>query len=370
MITRDLIVEALRPINDPEIHRSIVDLGMVRDITIDGGNVAVEIALTVAGCPLKDFFMEAVPKALSGVEGVTGVKVVLGAMTPEERAALGASLGSSPAESPFAGSKTRVVAVGSGKGGVGKSTIAVNLAAALTKQGYTVGLLDADVWGFSAPRMLGTHGRPSQRDGKIVPIERHGLRAISMGMFLPEEQPVIWRGPMLHKALTQFIGDVDWQEPDFLIVDMPPGTGDVTISLAQILPEARMVVVTTPQAAAQKVAERAARVSEQTKTEILGVIENMSSFHCPTCGHDSEIFGAGGGEELARSLGVPLLGRIPLDPRIRDLGDAGEPFVLADPDSIPARACVEAAERIAGWLGVFAEKRVFVSIAPRRPVTA
>jgi ATP-binding protein involved in chromosome partitioning len=214
--------------------------------------------------------------------------------------------------------------------------------------------------------MLGLAGRPSQKDGKILPVERHGLKAISMGMFVPEEQPVIWRGPMLHKALSQFLNDVAWEEPDFLVVDMPPGTGDITISLAQILPDAQMVVVTTPQEAAAKVAERAARVSEQTKAVTLGVIENMSGFTCPTCGHEEHVFGDGGGQRVADALNVPLLGRIPIDPRLREGSDEGEPFVIREPDAPASHAIREIADSIAGWTGKYAEKKVFVSIG-RKP---
>jgi ATP-binding protein involved in chromosome partitioning len=372
MPTKDEILEALRPINDPEIHRSIVELGMVREVAVESGRVSIEIALTVPGCPLKDFFNTEIPRVLGALPGVHQVEVRLGSMTDEERTALGASLGRVEVpQTPFnrPGSRTRVVAIGSGKGGVGKSTVTVNVAAALSTLGYTVGLLDADVWGFSIPRMLGLAGRPDQRDGKIVPLQGHGLRAISMGMFVPEEQPVIWRGPMLHKALTQFLSDVDWQEPDFLVVDMPPGTGDITISLAQILPDAQMIVVTTPQEAAQKVAERAARVAEQTKAATLGIIENMSGFTCPTCGNEAPLFGAGGGDALASTLGVPLLGRIPLDPRLREGSDRGRPFVLAQPDTDVARAFASVADRIAGWTGKYAEKQVFVSIG-RKPAAA
>ncbi len=370
MPTREQIIDALRPVNDPEIHRSIVDLGMVRSVEIRGDAVEVEIALTVQGCPLRDFFNTEIPRVLKQLPDVRNVDVKLGVMDPDELKALRASLGMPDAiETPFAGSRTRVVAIGSGKGGVGKSTVTVNVAAALVRQGYSVGLLDADVWGFSMPRMLGVAGRPDQRDGKIVPLESHGMKTISMGLFVPEEQPVIWRGPMLHKALAQFLTDVDWGDLDFLVVDMPPGTGDITISLAQILPQAQMIVVTTPQAAAQKVAERAARVAEQTKATTLGVIENMAGFACPTCDHTEPIFGSGGGEELAHALGVPLLGRIPIEPRLREDADAGEPFVLRHPDSPVTRSFDEIAEKIAGRLGVFAEKRVFVSIG-KKPAAA
>ncbi|MFN2643256.1 MAG: Mrp/NBP35 family ATP-binding protein [Actinomycetota bacterium] len=365
------MIDALRPVNDPEIHRSIVDLGMVRDVAVNGGTVHVEIALTVPGCPLKDFFNTEIPRVLKQVTGVQDVRLTLGTMGEDQLVALRAELGHPDAiVTPFndPSSRTRVIAIGSGKGGVGKSTVAVNFAATLQQLGYSVGLLDADVWGFSVPRMLGIEGRPDQAGGKILPLESHGMRAISMGMFVPEEQPVIWRGPMLHKALSQFLADVEWGSPDFLVVDMPPGTGDITISLAQILPNAQMVVVTTPQDAAQKVAERAARVAETTKAHTLGVIENMAGFHCPSCGHDAPLFGEGGGEELANALGVPLLGRIPIDSRLREQSDAGEPFAFRYPDSDVARSFADIAQKTAGWLGVFAEKRVFVSIGGKPPV--
>jgi ATP-binding protein involved in chromosome partitioning len=368
MPTRDEVIAALRPVNDPEIHRSIVELGMVKGVEIAGGTVTVEIALTVPGCPLKDFFNTEIPRVLKQLKDVQDVRVRLGTMSEDELRALRAELGHPDAiVTPFndPASRTRVIAIGSGKGGVGKTTVTVNFAASLQRLGYSVGLLDADVWGFSVPRMLGISGRPDQAEGKIVPLEGHGLRAISMGMFVPEEQPVIWRGPMLHKALSQFLADVEWGSPDFLVVDMPPGTGDITISLAQILPNAQMVVVTTPQDAAQKVAERAARVAETTKAHTLGVIENMAGYHCPTCGHEAPLFGEGGGQALADSLGVPLLGRIPLDVRLREQSDAGEPYVLRYPDTAVARSFEDIAQKTAGWLGVFAEKQVFVSIGSK-----
>lgn len=371
MITTEQVIEALRPIEDPEIHRSIVELGMVRAVEIEAGVVSVELALTTPGCPLKDHFQRAIPAAVRRIEGVRDVVLRFGSMSEEERRALSAKLGHhAPAVAPIpfgrAGSRTRVIAVASGKGGVGKSTVSVNLAASLAQLGYTTALLDADVWGFSVPRMLGVSGRPEAREGKMVPAERHGVRAISMGFFVEEEQPVIWRGPMLHQALTQFLSDVDWGEPDFLIVDMPPGTGDITISLAQMLPGASLVVVTTPQRAAQKVAERAARTTVQTKQRILGIVENMAGFDCQGCGAHEDLFGEGGGQLLAEALGVPLLGQIPLDRRLMEGGDEGEPFVTRYPETDIARTYAALAERVAAWVGAYAERRVFVEIG-RRP---
>src|SRR5256714_13134486 len=314
---------------------------MLKGIEIEGDVVRVYVLLTIAGCPLRERIDSDVRGALATVEGVDPRKaeIVMGEMTGEEREQLVGTLrGQAQTGAPqqptfFTDEKTTVIAVASGKGGVGKSSVTVNLAAALAAEGHRVGVLDADVWGFSVPRMLGVSGQPVGFNDMILPLESHGVKVIWMGFFVPEETPVIWRGPMLHKAVQQFLGDVYWGELDFLLADLPPGTGDVSLSMASFLPGASMLVVTTPQEAARKVAERAGKMAGQVRQKVLGVIENMSYFLCPHCGEPTSIFGHGGGEEAARTLGVPLLGRIPLYPQIRAGGDAGTPVVLSDPDS-------------------------------------
>jgi ATP-binding protein involved in chromosome partitioning len=369
-VTEAQILDALRPVEDPELHRSIVDLDMVRHIAVDGPRVGVTVALTVEGCPLRSEITRRVDSAVTALDGVEAVDLDFTVMTDEERAALRTRLHGDPAatagthqahghaegrEIPFAdpGSKTRVLLVASGKGGVGKSSVTANLSVALAARGQDVAVVDADVWGFSIPRMLGVQHAPVVIDQMLVPPEAHGVRCISMGFFAQEDQPVIWRGPMLHKALEQFLTDVFWDEPDFLVVDLPPGTGDISISLAQFLPRAEVLVVTTPQPAAQRVAQRAAFMAQKVNLEVKGVIENMSWFTGDD-GKRYELFGAGGGEELATRLGVPLIGRVPLVPELRAGADAGVPIVASDPDG-------EAA-------GVFARmaESIDVELAPRR----
>jgi ATP-binding protein involved in chromosome partitioning len=363
-LSTDQIVDALRPVEDPELRRSIVDLGMVRDVRLSpDGDVAVQVALTVAGCPLRAEIEQRVTRAVRPLPGVRDVELAFTVMTDDEREALRqrlhgdphATAGSAPAhghaqgrEIPFAqpGSKTRPLLVASGKGGVGKSSVTTNVAVALAQQGHSVGVLDADVYGFSIPRMLGADRDPVVIDGMLLPPESYGVRCISMAYFVPEGQAVIWRGPMLHKALEQFLTDVWWDEPDFLLVDMPPGTGDIAISLSQYLPRAEVYVVTTPQPAAQKVARLSAAMAEKVHLPVRGVIENMSWF-IGDDGKRYEIFGAGGGQELADELDVPLLGRIPLLPPLREGGDTGRPVTAVDPDSEAAGAFRAIAERIA-----------------------
>jgi ATP-binding protein involved in chromosome partitioning len=363
-VTNDQVIEALRPVHDPELHRSIVDLGMVRSVEIGGdGHVRVLVALTVAGCPLRNEIQNRVTTAVAALGGVTGVALDFTVMTDAEREALrlklhgdpGASAGHGHAHGhaegrkiPFAepGCRTRPLLVSSGKGGVGKSSVTTNLAVALAAQGHSVGVIDADVYGFSIPRMLGIDRDPTIIDQMIVPPERWGVRAMSMGYFVPDGQAVIWRGPMLHKALEQFLTDVYWDEPDFLLVDMPPGTGDIALSLSQYLPRGEVYVVTTPQPAAQKVARLSAAMADKVHLEVKGVIENMSWFTGDD-GRRYEIFGAGGGAELAAELGVPLLGQIPLLPTLREGGDTGLPITATAPDSEVARSFAAIAERIA-----------------------
>jgi ATP-binding protein involved in chromosome partitioning len=338
--SREEILKALEQVIDPELKRNVVELDMVRDVSIDGGDVTVGIALTIAGCPLRSSFEEQVAKALAPVDGVERVSLEFDVMTPEERSALTARLRGSVTERTKGiqlDRATRVIAVASGKGGVGKSTLSANLAAAFSQLGQRTGILDADVYGHSIPHLLGVDQKPVAVDRMIVPPVRGELKLMSIGFFLDDNQPVMWRGPMLHRALEQFLTDVHWGELDTLVVDMPPGTGDVAISLGQLLPRAEAVIVTTPQPLAQEVAARAALMAQKTNMRLLGVIENMSG----------EAFGTGGGERLAVELGIPLLGRVALDARLREAGDAGEPLVESHPDAEPARAIMEIAEAIA-----------------------
>lgn len=363
MPTTDQVIDALRPVEDPELRRSIVDLGMVRNVIVDGGSVSVLVALTVAGCPLRNEIQNRVTTAVGALADVQSVSLDFTVMTDQEREALRLKLHGNPAGTagqhqahghaegraiPFnqPGSKTRPLLISSGKGGVGKSSVTVNLAVALAAQGYSVGVVDADIYGYSVPRMLGTDRDPVVIDQMLVPPEQWGVRCISIGYFVPQGQAVIWRGPMLHKALEQFLSDVYWDEPDFLLIDMPPGTGDIALSLSQYLPRGEVYVVTTPQPAAQEVARLSAAMAEKVKLPVKGVIENMSWF----TGDDGtryEIFGAGGGEQLADDLGVPLLGRLPLVPALREGGDNGRPITAVEPDSEAARAFHEIARRIA-----------------------
>ncbi|HXF81297.1 MAG TPA: Mrp/NBP35 family ATP-binding protein [bacterium] len=353
-ITREQVLDALKDVQDPELHRSIVELDMVRDVAIADGRVQVDALLTIGGCPLRETIVESIRSKVAALPGVRGVEVRLGVMSQEQRQALIAKLrggdGAAPGPGAFLGpeSPTRVIAVASGKGGVGKSTVTVNVAAALARMGLRVGVLDADVYGFSIPRMLGVHGHPTLVDQMIIPIERDGIRVMSMGFLLPDEdQAVIWRGPLLHKTLTTFIGEVHWgADLAYLLIDLPPGTGDVSLSIAQTLPQAHMLLVTTPQEAASQVARRAAKMAEKVNMEVVGVVENMSYFLPAPEAAPVYIFGRGGGARLAGELGVPLLGEIPLDQRVREGGDAGRPIVLTDPDAPAARAFRAVAEAL------------------------
>jgi ATP-binding protein involved in chromosome partitioning len=341
---RDEILKSLEQVIDPELKRPVTELEMVRDVLVeDDGHVQVTIALTVAGCPLRHSFEEQVDRHVGAVAGVTGVELRFDVMSPEEKAALSSRLrGGRPERQISLDPGTRVIAIASGKGGVGKSTLTANLAAALAAQGERVGVLDADVYGHSIPHMLGVHQRPVVVDRMIVPPVRGELKLMSIGFFLDDNSPVMWRGPMLHKALEQFLSDVHWGELETLLVDMPPGTGDVAISLGQLLPRAEVLVVTTPQPAAQQVAVRAAEMAQRVGMRLLGVVENMSWL----VGTGQELFGAGGGERLAAELDVPLLGRIPLDPALREAADAGVPGREAAPEA----EAVAAIEELAGAL--------------------
>ncbi|GAB3797596.1 P-loop NTPase [Micromonospora zhanjiangensis] len=355
----DAVQAALATVDDPEIRRPITDLGMVRSAVVGpDGLVTVELLLTVAGCPLRDKLRTDITAAVAAVPGVTGVEIEFGVMSPEQRQSLQARLrGGGATEEPvipFAqpGSRTRVYAVASGKGGVGKSSVTVNLAAALAAKGLSVGVVDADIYGHSVPRMLGTGARPTRVEDMIMPPQAHGVKIISIGMFTDGNAAVVWRGPMLHRALQQFLADVYWGDLDVLLLDLPPGTGDVAISLAQLLPNAEILVVTTPQQAAAEVAERAGAIALQTHQRLVGVVENMSWLELPD-GSRMEVFGSGGGATVAESLTrvvgaqVPLLGQIPLDTRVREAGDSGTPVVLAEPAAPAAVALNAVADRLA-----------------------
>ena len=360
---------ALAGVQDPEIHRPITDLGMVRSVdlaeTPAGARATVGIDLTTPGCPLKDTLTRDVTNAVQAVEGVAEVVVAMGVMSAEQRADLRRMLRGTDAEPtiPFAqpGNLTKVFAIASGKGGVGKSSVTANLAVAMAADGLRVGVVDADIYGFSIPRMLGVSRPPTKVDDMLLPPEAHGVKVVSIGMFVPPGQPVVWRGPMLHRALQQFLADVFWGDLDVLLLDLPPGTGDIAISVAQLLPGSQIVVVTTPQAAAAEVAERAGSVAVQTRQRVVGVVENMSWLEQPD-GSRLELFGSGGGARVAERLTqltggeVPVLGQVPLDVRLREAGDEGTPAVLAAPDA-PASAALRAvahtlASRPRGLAGV------------------
>ncbi|WP_043832003.1 Mrp/NBP35 family ATP-binding protein [Amycolatopsis nivea] len=352
----DDVRTALKDVYDPEIKKPITDLGMVKDVAVGGdGVVDVGIYLTVAGCPLKATLTEDTKKAVSKLPGVADVRVELDVMSDEQRTELRKSLRGDAAEPviPFAqpGSMTRVYCVASGKGGVGKSSVTVNLAVAMAERGLSVGVVDADIYGHSVPRMLGAREKPTKVDTMIMPPQAHGVKVISIGMFTPGNTPVVWRGPMLHRALQQFLADVFWGDLDILLLDLPPGTGDIAISVAQLIPNAEILVVTTPQQAAAEVAERAGAIAMQTRQRVAGVIENMSWLETPT-GERIEVFGAGGGQTVADSLSksvgstVPLLGQVPLDPRLREQGDEGTPIVLSDPEAPAALVLKDAAKQL------------------------
>jgi ATP-binding protein involved in chromosome partitioning len=339
----DAIRAALEQVVDPELKRPVTELDMVRSVDVDGGHVAVTIALTVAGCPLRHSFEQQVRDALFPLEGVDSVSLAFDVMSPDEKTALVTRLrGGVERRGISLDPRTRVIAIASGKGGVGKSSLTANLATAFDSLGDRTGVLDADVYGHSIPHMLGVHQRPIVVDRMIVPPVRGDLKLMSIGFFLDENAPVMWRGPMLHKALEQFLSDVHWGELDTLLVDMPPGTGDVAISLGQLLPRAEVLVVTTPQPAAQQVAVRAADMAQRTGMRLLGVVENMSYL----VGSGQELFGSGGGEELAAALDVPLLGRVPLDPQLRECADAGVTLVEVEPDAEAAGAIRDLADRV------------------------
>jgi ATP-binding protein involved in chromosome partitioning len=372
-VTESAVRSALDAVEDPELNRPITDLGMVKSIDIDGTDVAVEIYLTIAGCPMKSTLTERTKSATESVDGVSSVTVTTDVMTDEQRRELRMKVRGSTTEPviPFAqpDSTTRVYAVASGKGGVGKSSMTVNLAVALAQRGLHVGIVDADIYGHSVPRMMGSDARPNQVDDMIIPPQAHGVKMISIGHFLDGNAPVIWRGPMLHRAIQQFLADVFWGDLDILLLDLPPGTGDVAISVAQLVPNAELLIVTTPQAAAAEVAERAGSISQQTRQRIAGVIENMSWMEMPD-GSRMEIFGSGGGQVVADRLSqitgstVPLLAQIPLDPDLRIGGDVGNPSAISEPQSPAGSALGALADQLKTRRNSLAGRSLNLGVTP------
>ena len=366
---REQILKALESVIDPELRRSIVELGMVRSIeTSDNGVVDVTVSLTTAGCPIRGHFQTSVAQAVSGIEGVSHVNVYFDVLSDSEKATLQQKLGRGTLPDGALAQVSNVICVGSGKGGVGKSTLTANLAAALTIEGKRVGVLDADVWGYSIPRMYGLGAtRPAvSPERKIVPLQAHGVKVMSIGFFLEEDAAVVWRGPMLHKALSQFLQDVDWGALDYLLIDLPPGTGDVSMTLAQLLPQAQFAIVTTPQPTAQKVARRSAEMAHKVSLEICGVIENMSGFTTPT-GERYAIFGEGGGQDLADELEVPLLGKVPLTMPLREHADSGVPLVIENPDDPASQAIRQAARGLIAMAPVQLPTLPIMQVTPGTP---
>jgi len=353
-LTRERVLEALRPVQDPELHRSLVDLGMIKEVTIEGASVRVQVELTTPACPLRERIREDVERAVRALPGVQTVEV---GFSSRVRAA-GTGL---PDRQPIPGVKN-TIAVASGKGGVGKSTVAVNLAVALAQEGATVGLLDADVYGPSIPLMLGAEEQPGLVDNKIIPGRAYGIAVMSVGYILDPEKALIWRGPLVSQLIRQFLSDVQWGDLDYLVIDLPPGTGDVQLTLVQTIPLSGAIIVTTPQDVALADAIKGLQMFREVKTPVLGIVENMSYFVCPHCGHVAEIFGSGGGERVANKYGVPLLGQIPIDQAVREGGDRGVPVVVGQPGSSTAQAFREAARQAVARLSVEAVKK------PRKPV--
>jgi ATP-binding protein involved in chromosome partitioning len=343
-VDQSAVLDALRRVTDPDLHRDIVALGFIKDLQIDGGRVAFTIELTTPACPVKDAMREQAKTAVSAVTGVTDVEVT---MTASVRAARNVMT----AQAAIPGVRN-IVAVGAGKGGVGKTTLAVNLAVALSVRGSRVGMIDGDIYGPNVPIMLGLQGQLEAAGEKIVPVEKFGIKVVSMGFLTSDESPVIWRGPMLHSVIRQFFNDVLWGELDYLLIDMPPGTGDVALSLSQIVPVAGAIVVTTPQEVSLADSRRAVRMYQKLNIPLLGLIENMSYFVCPNCQHESEVFGRGGGERTAQAMNVPFLGRIPIYEPICRGGDSGQPLVIGEPESAAARALFSAAEQLAAQVSM------------------
>jgi len=372
MPTKDEIIEALRDVIDPELHKDIVTLEMVRSVDIHAnGVVDITVSLTTPGCPIRDHFQNGVDEAIRGLDGVTGVNISFDVLSDNEKQSLRQKLGRGSLPEGALAQVANVICVGSGKGGVGKSSVTANLAAALSAQGKKVGVMDADVWGYSQPRMFGLNGERAKVNGahKIVPLEAgDGIKVVSIGFFIEQDAAVVWRGPMLHKALQQFLEDVDWGELDYLLIDLPPGTGDVSMTLSQLLPQAKFLIVTTPQAVAQKVAKRSADMAGKLNLEIAGVIENMAGFVTPS-GESFPIFGEGGGRLLAQELEVPLLGQVPLTMPLREQSDSGLPVVLADPRDPASEAITQIARRLIAMtpveLPVLSDEPVLPVVAPK-----
>src|SRR3989440_5455080 len=372
MPSKDQVVEALKVVIDPELRRSIVELDMVRSVEVheSTGVVDVTVSLTTAGCPIRNHFEQGVADAVRGLDGVQGVNVSFDVLSDQQKASLQQRLGRASLPEGALAAVGNVICVASGKGGVGKSTLTTNLAAALTAEGKRAGVLDADVGGYSIPRMMGLGAQKPKvsAERKIIPLSAHGISVMSIGFFVEEDSPVVWRGPMLHKALTQFLEDVDWGELDYLLVDLPPGTGDVSMTLAQLLPQAGFVLVTTPQPTAQKVARRAAEMANKVNLEIAGVVENMAGFAAPD-GQRYPIFGQGGGQALADELGVPLLGSVPLTMPLREHSDAGQPLVFAEPDDPASQAAAHAARGLIALTPVELPVMAPAADPPTLPVT-
>jgi ATP-binding protein involved in chromosome partitioning len=355
-ITENAVLDALRAVKDPDLHKDIVALGFVKNLTIQAGRVGFTIELTTPACPVKDLMRDQAQAAVSALAGVTDVAIE---MTASVRAVARPEAGRAPVE----GVKN-IIAVGAGKGGVGKTTVAVNLAVALAARGSRVALLDGDMYGPNVPIMLGLRTQLETDGQKIVPAERYGLQVVSMGFLTQDDAPVIWRGPMLHGAIQQFFRDVRWNAVDYLLVDMPPGTGDIALSLSQTVPVTGAVLVTTPQTVALADTRRAVQMYRKLNIPTLGLLENMSHFVCPDCGRETDLFGKGGGEKLATELSVPFLGQIPLHEPVRRGGDAGVPIVMSEPESAPARALVAAAERVAQQISIASYSRRAIPLVP------
>ena len=353
MVSENAVLEALKVVKDPDLNQDIVTLGFIKNLRIEGGKVAFTVELTTPACPVKEQMREQATAAVKAISGVTAVEVDMSASV---RAVAGPEAGRAPVE----GVKN-IIAVGAGKGGVGKTTVAVNLAIALAKCGSRVGIIDGDIYGPNVPMMLGIKTQLTTDGKKIIPAEKYGIQVISMGFMTSDDAPVIWRGPMLHGAIQQFFREVRWNDLDYLIVDMPPGTGDVALSLSQTVPVAGSIVVTTPQAVSLADSRRAVRMYQKLNIPTLGIIENMSHFVCPSCHHEADIFGHGGGQKMAEELNIPFLGRIPIYQPIREGSDSGVPLLMSEPDSPAVKAFMSAAERVAAEISIASYKVVVSS---------